>query len=132
MISIFRDFISKEKREEYLKELDRIAKKKVIIFTPIGSLKYDKILFKFKSIIGRKDPWTLEHIKNGLPQIEDIKNTFPNAKIKLTQNAYIWLTIMFFQSIPLVNKIFPGLAYIILKPFNKLKPPTACVLVHKK
>lgn len=126
------EHITRDKRENYLKELKRIAKKRIIIFTPIGSLKYDKLLYKFKSIIGRKDPWTKEHIQNGLPQISDLKKTFPNSRIKLTQNAYVWLTIMFLQTIPIINKIFSGIAYILLKPFNKLRPQTACILVLEK
>jgi len=126
------EHIKQNKRENYLKELKRIAKKRIIIFTPIGSLKYDKILYKFKSFLGRKDPWTKEHIQNGLPQINDLKKMFPNSKIILTQNAYVWLTIMFLQTIPLINKIFPGMAYILLKPFNNLKHHTACILVLEK
>lgn len=126
------EHIKQEKRENYLKELKRIAKKRIIIFTPIGPLKYDKLLYKFKSILGRKDPWTREHIQNGLPQITDLKRAFPDSKIILTQNAYVWITIMFLQTIPIVNKIFPGIVYILLKPFNKLKPHTACILVLEK
>ncbi len=126
------EHIPKEKRLAYLKELKRIAKNKVIVFTPTGSLRYDKILYNFKKIIGRKDIWTLEHIKNGLPQINDLKNIFPNAQLKSTQNAYVWLTIMFLQSIPILNKVLPGISYLILKPFNKLKPHTACILISEK
>ena len=126
------EHIPQEKRENYLKELKRISKKRIIIFTPTGSVKYDKILYRFKTILGRKDPWTKEHIQNGLPQINDLKRAFPNSKIILTQNAYVWLVIMFLQTIPIINKIFPGVAYVLLKPFNKLKPHTACILVSEK
>lgn len=126
------EHISPDKREFYLKELKRIAKDKIIIFTPIGSSKYDKILYNFKKVIGIKDPWTLEHIKNGLPQLKDLKKIFSNAEIKLTQNAYLWLMIMFLQSMPLINKFLPGIVYLILKPINSLKPHTACILISKK
>ena len=98
----------------------------------MGNLKYDKILYKFKKLLGKKDRWTKEHLENGLPQTKDLKKQFPAAKITPTRNAYIWLTIMFLQSVPLLNRFLPGIVYIILKPFNRFKPFNAYMLILEK
>ena len=124
------EHISKEKRNKFLDELIRVSKKRILIYTPYGETgeKYDKKLYDFRKKIGREDKWTLEHIKNGLPRIEELKNKFPNAKIKKIQNSQSWYFLMILQSIPIINKILPGIAYFILKPIHNREPTIGLLL----
>ncbi len=118
------EHIPSKERLAYLKELKRVAKKKVLIYFPTGKTaeNYDKKLLNFRKFLGKKDPWTEEHIKNGLPSINLIKQIFPNSNIKNIQNAYLWYVIMIIQTIPLLNKFLPGIIYFILKPLDKFQP----------
>ena len=124
------EHIPKENRSKFLKELRRVAKKKVLIYAPYGEIgeEYDKRLYKFRKKLGKDDRWTREHIQNGLPKIEEIKNIYPNAKIKRIQNAKTWYFIMMLQTIPIINKILPGIFYLLLKPIQNMEPTVGLLI----
>lgn len=128
------EHINKNNRDKFLEELKRVAKKKVLLYTPYGKKgeEYDKKLYNFRKKIGKEDRWTLEHIQNGLPTFEEIKKSFPTAKIKKIQNAQIWYFLMLLQSIPIINKIFPGIAYFILKPIQDKEPTIGLLVIGEK
>lgn len=128
------EHIPKENRSKFLKELRRVAKKKVLIYTPYGEVgeEYDKKLYKFRKKLGKEDRWTREHIQNGLPKIEEIKKIYPNAKIKRIQNAKTWYFIMVLQTIPILNKILPGIFYYLLKPIQNLEPTVGLLIREEK
>jgi ubiquinone/menaquinone biosynthesis C-methylase UbiE len=118
------EHVPPSERIPYLKELKRVAKKKVLIYFPTGTIgeKYDRKLLKFRKLLHKKDPWTEEHLTNGLPSIDLIQEVFSSYNIKKIQNAYLWYLIMILQTIPLLNKFLPGIIYFILKPLDRLKP----------
>lgn len=128
------EHIPKEKRNSFLDELIRVSKKWILIYTPYGETgeKYDKKIYSLRKKIGREDKWTLEHIQNGLPRLEELRNKFPNAKIKKIQNAQVWYFLMILQSIPILNKILPGIAYFVLKPIQDREPTIGLLLFIEK
>ena len=128
------EHIPKNNRSRFLEELKRVSKKKILLYTPYGNKgeEFDKKLYNFRKKIGREDKWTLEHIKNGLPSLEDIKESFPSAKIKKIQNAQIWYFLMVLQSIPIINKVFPGIAYFALKPIQNREPTIGLLIFQEK
>jgi ubiquinone/menaquinone biosynthesis C-methylase UbiE len=129
------EHIPKEKRIIFIKELKRVAKEKVLLYTPYGKTgeEYDNKLFKFRSNLGIKDRWTEEHLKNPLPTLSLLKKHFPDAELKFIQNANIWLIIMKLQSIPVLNRFLPGLIYFIfLKWFDNKEPFIGVVINWNK
>jgi len=115
------EHIAPGKRESYVNELKRVAKEKVLVYTPFGGLGevYDLRIYSFRKRLGIHDQWTYEHIQNGLPSLEDLKRWFSGAKIGFIQNAKVWYAIMVLQTIPVFNRILPGLCYsLFLKHFD--------------
>lgn len=86
------EHIAKDKRQEFINEIARVAKKAVIVVVPSGIEAYEldkELADYFNNIHGYYDTYLSEHIENGLPENNEVFELFKNAakivnkKIKL-------------------------------------------------
>ncbi len=126
------EHLSLEQRQKFINEWKRVGKK-VLVYVPFGKdgEKYDRQLLKLRKFIGMYDKWTEEHIKYGLPRLDELRIYFPNAKITFLQNANVWLITTFLSSLPIIGRIFPGLVYIFLKNKDNNEPFIGCIVEWK-
>ncbi len=127
------EHMPKNQRQRATHEWKRVGKK-VLLYVPFGKYgeKYDKQLFRLRKMIGIYDKWTEEHIKYGLPTLDELKTYFPNAKITFIQNGNVWLLTTFLSSLPVVGRILPGFVYILLKHWDNKEPFMGCILDWEK
>jgi ubiquinone/menaquinone biosynthesis C-methylase UbiE len=134
------EHIPGSKKEDFCQELQRVAKKYVILHCPAdssdGSFQgshYDrKFLQAYQRIFGKPEPSTLDHVTRGLPRIEELIALFPSSTIVGRQNCKVWLKYMVLGSIPFV-KLITGLVYkVFLQRTAHLPPYHACLLVWRK
>jgi len=127
-------------KPDYLNELKRVAKKKVFMHFPATSSdglyqgeKYDiKFNEMHKRLAGIDESNTVEHIKSGLPKIEDIKSFFPNSDIIGTQNCEVWYKYMIIERLPYIS-LLAGLIYLTFWKKKDNKPPYhACLIRWEK
>lgn len=75
------EHLQRSKRCEFVKELLRVAGKRVVIAAPLGTKKhinYEQKLIKSLRVAKRQVPRFLsEHVENGLPTLEEIKDLVP-------------------------------------------------------
>ncbi|MBI2010526.1 MAG: methyltransferase domain-containing protein [Candidatus Chisholmbacteria bacterium] len=87
------EHVPKSLRQKFLSELCRVAKKGVILAAPLGT---DKHIQAEKQEVARQkklpvspDPYLLEHIREGLPTLADLKILFkpyPNHELYFSGN----------------------------------------------
>lgn len=125
-------YVKKSDRDKFIKELIRVAKRCVIITMPIdgpavrsAELECNNL---YKTFFGRGNRWLEEHIKSGLPTVEDVSilNGYNVEKYSIC-NLKRWKSMFklglvmqkFHLSIflPIVN-----LFYITLYGFDKQEP----------
>ncbi|MFH1257104.1 MAG: class I SAM-dependent methyltransferase [Candidatus Diapherotrites archaeon] len=128
------EHVPKEKRTAYCSELKRVSKKAVVVYVPSGRAAAfaDKFLFHYRKVLGVKDNWTGEHIKQGLPSEAELLQWFPDAKIKRIQNVLVWIGSMKAMNIPYLNSFLPGLVNGVLFFFQLLPPYYGRVLFWRK
>jgi len=77
------EHVPKKDRQRFINELLRVAHKKVILSTPLGSDAHNKAERKLLAYMENKDSssdYLREHIKNGLPTIRELNEYFPKNK----------------------------------------------------
>jgi ubiquinone/menaquinone biosynthesis C-methylase UbiE len=138
------EHVPKEKRKKFLSEIKRVARKRVIIYTPCGkeAEKCDKKLLDLeKKIFGdtHYDKNTTEHLRYGLPSADILKEIFPEAEFRGIQNTKIWWIIMTWQACSkgkyvkkmkniMLRLLFP----IFLKPLNNRPPYYGVIMTWDK
>ena len=87
------EHIPKSVREDFVRELGRVAKNKLIIAAPMGTklhIEAEKsILARQKAKSKKQDKYLTEHVSRGLPQLKEIKHwlkDFPSHKIIFSGN----------------------------------------------
>lgn len=93
------EHIEKEKREKAITEVLKVAKRLGIITVPVGSLSelQDKKLdILYRKVFNQKNNFLSEHVKNGLPQTDEILVILDRVLGKLDKKAKI-------TSYPLLN-----------------------------
>ena len=88
-----------ERREKAITEMIRVAKKLAIIVVPAGELseKQDHELFKYwQKVFKEQNQFLEEHIKNGLPRIDEILVSIDKSSIKTGKSSRV-------SSAPLLN-----------------------------
>jgi ubiquinone/menaquinone biosynthesis C-methylase UbiE len=122
-------------KKNYISELFRVARKKVIMHFPAVDGEYDGLNYDikfndtYKYYFGNDEPNTYEHIKAGLPRITDLKEFFSDSEIKGTQNCNVWYKYMILERLPYVNLV-SGLYYKLFLERDNQKPPFhSCMIV---
>lgn len=93
------EHLKKEAREKAITELLRVAKKLAIIVVPTGELseKQDRNLFEYwKRIFKEPNQFLEEHVKNGLPRVDEILVQIDKSSQRLKKSTKI-------TSSPLLN-----------------------------
>jgi ubiquinone/menaquinone biosynthesis C-methylase UbiE len=134
------EHVPKQRRNDYLCELKRVAKKKVLLHLPVNSddgtykgEEYDEIFNKkYKKITGVEDSNIHEHLKYGLPSIKSIKQVFPESTIIGRQNCDIWYIYFILERLPYI-RLCTGLLYLLFLKDKDNKPPYhACLMIWEK
>lgn len=108
-------------RKEVFKEFERVAKNKIIINVP-SSQEFDKKLLKFRKLLGINDKWLKEHFIHKHPSKKEISRYIKNSRIKYVRNYTLWYWIMILESIPVLNKLLPGIIYFLFKKKDEKGP----------
>lgn len=93
------EHIAKNNRQKAMEELLRVAKKMAIIVVPIGKLSeaQDKDLDRYyQKVFGKRNDFLGEHVKNGLPQTDEILVILDQVSRKLAKKTKI-------SSYPILN-----------------------------
>jgi len=131
------EHVTPKKRGEYLRELDRVARKRIVLHFPtIGSGKFQSHPFEDRfhriyRLTFRRDKNIEEHLQHGLPDVRQIADYFPGCASYGRENGNLWLKYMLLERVPFLA-FFTGL---ILLPFRRRlddPPYHAALLVYDK
>ncbi len=109
------EHVSPKKRSKFLEELLRVAKKRVIFSTPLGTkghIKSEEELLKIFEKKKVKSNFLKEHLKNGLPSLKELKNYLKSYHFKVFYSGdyrlSFFLTSLDLKSFknPKINKMF--------------------------
>jgi ubiquinone/menaquinone biosynthesis C-methylase UbiE len=128
------------KKFDYCHELKRVARNYVVVHCPVDSADgrfqstpYDvKFLQWHQQRFGRDEPNTIEHLKSGLPRMEQLAAAFPNAKLIGRQNCDTWFTYMKREYTPYARFMVGWLYKFSLWKRDSEPPYKSCLLVWKK
>jgi ubiquinone/menaquinone biosynthesis C-methylase UbiE len=128
------------KKADYCHELKRVTRRCVIIHCPADSsdgrfkgTAYDtKFLRWYKQRFKKDETNTAEHIRLGLPRVEELMRLFPRVAIAGKQNTWVWLRYMRWGYTPYVRLVVGLLYKLCLISKDNLPPCHACLLVWKK
>lgn len=114
------EHIKQGERQSFLRELLRVARERVILAAPLGTkehIEFEKKLFKELEHDKRKVPRYLrEHIQNGLPTLEEIKDLIPKDylwKIYFSGNFYLMGKLLRLHLLEVKNKVLNRLLYYL-------------------
>ncbi|MCL0056314.1 class I SAM-dependent methyltransferase, partial [Dehalococcoidia bacterium] len=128
------------RKADYCCELKRVAKRYVIIHCPADSsdgkfqgMAYDtKFLQWYRQFFKKDELNTLEHLKSGLPRVEELISIFQDATVMGKQNGEVWLRCMRWAWTPYL-KFITGLCYKLhWRKRDNTPPYHACLLVWRK
>ena len=131
------EHVPPEKRDEYLRELKRVASKRVVLHFPaLGSREFQSNPFevRFRTIYGltfRRDENIEEHLQCGLPDVRQVMDHFPDCAIYGRENGYLWLNYMLLERIPYLA-FLTGLFVLPLRARLDSPPYHAALLVYDK
>lgn len=106
------EHIPYEKREPFLKEMNRVARKGAIICFPFASEETTeaetRINTYFKAIQGKDYIWLEEHLNNGLPTTLEVETLLTQCNVKYLNlfhgNLYLWEKLL----VSHLNTVFHG------------------------
>jgi len=134
------EHIPQQDRADYIHELKRVARKRVLVHVPVNSAdekyqgeKYDRKFNKWhKRILRVEENYTSEHIRLGLPEVNELRAAFPDSKVIGKESCPVWLKYMILERIPYV-KLLAGLFYkLFLERKDDRSPYHACLLIWSK
>lgn len=122
------EHIPPDRREKFLKEVNRVASSLFIIAAPFKSdevVLAEKRVNKFYKILnGAEHRWLIEHIENGLPNIQETFAFLENEKINYEffkhGNVEIWEEIMYMEFLSNCNMDFLEYYFLLNEHYNKL------------
>lgn len=94
------EHIVRNKRKQFIENLIKVAKKKVIFSFPLGTpqhLKYEKETQVFLKKKGKNVTYLEEHIRNGLPTKEEVDNLTKQFKRKIFFSGNIFINKYLFR-----------------------------------
>ena len=117
------EHIPRQNRESYLRELYRVARRKVLVYTPFGPAGdwFEVRLFNW-SVDSHIRRMTKQHIDNLLPTVAEVKAVFPECVVQPIQNAFVWLACMVIKQLPYIGITLPHVLYTFFLRFLKFPP----------
>lgn len=94
------EHISKEKRGNFLSELLRVSQKRVILSFPIGTERHIKYEVEIQDWLKEHNlnvDYLKEHLKFGLPTLEQIKNLTKNLKVQFYFSGNLFINKYLFK-----------------------------------
>mgnify|MGYP005646097297 CR=1 FL=1 len=134
------EHVPDNKKQSYLLELKRVAKRYVIIHCPVDSAdgmfcgtKCDSEFQKwYRNRYKEDEPNTAEHLSSGVPTIEMLKEAFPGCSITGKQNSDVWFSYKKTEYAP-YKRFFNALIYKLNQKKKDDTPPYhACLLFWEK
>lgn len=134
------EHIRRQKRHEFLVELKRVCKRKVLLHFPVesgnGLFKGKEYDLKFqdahKRIYGFEESWTAEHIEKGYPRVNEVRELLPEVEIIGRKNCDVWLRYRVLSARPLIGAL-SGLIYCLVWKKKDNKPPyLECMIQYTK
>lgn len=125
------------KRKRFIEEMSRIAREKLILSFPIGTLNHKEYEIKTSKWLQSKKidlTYLREHIKYGLPTKEEITDLTKNSKFNIVYsgniviNNFLFHLFMFDPQVKLVRRLVYGLKLM----FNFLTNPIFYMLLSTK
>lgn len=124
------EHLEKVDRPKAISEMIRVARKLAIIVVPVGELsqKQDKDLYEYwKKIFNEENQFLKEHVKNGLPEVEEILVNIDKfkrahgktAKVKSYPNLNLFVRNIFMKTWISRNKL---IYYMYMKGYLFLLP----------
>lgn len=114
------EHVKKGKRKAFVKELLRVAGRRVVIAAPLGTkehINYEKKLIESFKMAKRPVPIFLkEHVENGLPSLEEIKDLVPKDyfwKIYFSGNFKLMAKLFCFHLLESKNRTLNRLLYYL-------------------
>ena len=131
------EHILPQRRADYYRECQRVAKRMVLMHVPVtdelGNFRGDFYDKKFQEIYRRitgGDEFNIaEHIQNGLPSVSELRVVFPSSRLCGWQNGDLWLRYMLVERIPYV-RLLTGLFYLLFLQKTDRKPPFYSCFLH--
>lgn len=72
------EHVPPEARRAFVAELVRVTRRRVVLCCPLGSPEHSaaeqEIHAWYQSVTGQTHPWLVEHLQNGLPTLEDLRD----------------------------------------------------------
>ncbi len=127
------EHLPKTKRSQVICELLRVARKKVFIVVPCSSVARNEDLYfyhYFKRVMGKNDPFLKEHLKYGLPEVEEMVSLIPSQyQVTALGNVSLWLhrlvLLVQFSNYKLMHFISSVVFILFLPIFSLINfPPT--------
>ena len=117
-------------RPAFAAETKRVAKEAVVIHVPAVSadgrwdgMNLDRSFNQWhRRLSGMEDRNSVEHLREGLPSVEQLRAFYPGARLDGDQNGRVWLRCMLLTRIPFVG-ILTGFVYLLWGKRGAHKPP---------
>lgn len=134
------EHIAKKDRQKFIDELLRVAKKKIILSAPFGSMEHieneKKLLEDFKKK-KKEVPYLSEHVKLGLPTTDEISSYLKGKRFKILYSGDFRLMTFIFKihnnelKNPRLNKLFYWFKLFINLILNLVYYPFCFGIKHK-
>lgn len=117
------EHVPKNKRQEFIRRLLEIAKKRLILSFPIGTSKHIAYELKIKNLLkkmGANVQYLNEHISYGLPNITEIEKYSQNYKTKVFYSGNLSINELLFRLFIFDPKVkyFRKIVYLLKLFFN--------------
>ena len=121
------EHIPKERRELFLREIDRVSSNLYIIAGPFYSDAVSeaelRVNAEYKCIFGKNHPWLIEHIENQLPNLEQTISILKNMDRKISMFGHgdlrLWERLTNIQVAADINEDVHAYSELIYDFYNK-------------
>lgn len=134
------EHIPRDGRDRFADEAKRVARRAVIIQVPavsddgqwIGTdmdIRFNRWHHRLSRMWDRN---TTEHIEEGLPSVDELRQEFEGARVQGQQNGTTWLWCMLLARLPFLG-LLTGFVYLLGLKRRAHRPPYyACLLTYLK
>lgn len=126
------EHIPGESRQRWALELARVGRLAQVHSMPLDSAdgrwassRYDLAYAEWLRATGRSDRWTMEHLENGVPTLEAVRDLFEQGRVYGIANGDVWLRSMRAQAGPKdpISRLLFAAQYVFrLRRLDRLPP----------